>query len=427
MTNGVTSAESFGLEPSLTDDVPRDFRRLSEDHYRLSLHDIGIEFDLTRLRRRFDELHAELSVRCELAGARTFDGVLSVADLNLSNLRAREDRAKYLATRAHAKDLDWAGLLEEVVQRVLVAERAGTPSAPLHTFARPGPDAEHDIDGWRLLRDHPVIGFGDGGSAKSYLALYVAGRLAQRGLTVLYADWELGGGDHRDRLERLFGAAMPVIHYVRCDRPLTVEAERISREVRRLGVDFWIADSIAFATGGPPEAAEHATAYFRAVRQIGIGSLHLAHINKSEAGDMKPFGSSFWHNSARSTWFIKQATANADGDRVTIGLFNRKANLTRPYPAVGFQFEFGLDTTRIARVNLADVEDLAGNLPLWQRVAHLIKAGGGVPLTLAQISEELGAKVDSIKKATTRAKSTFVSVPGTDGIARIALVERRAS
>lgn len=409
----------------------REFCQVGDGCYRLLILSLGIQITVDRLRRDRSELVGELSVACDLPGAKRIgnDGVIHAADWNLSSADARWRRAKLLGERSNAPDVDWGSLLEEMAISTIAAERAGSPSQPLHTFERPGPDAEFDVDGWRLLRDHATITFGDGGSAKSYLALYTAGRLAARGVTVLYADWELGGGDHRDRLERLFGEDMPTVHYMRCDRPLVNEADRIGREVRRLSVDYLICDSIAFATAGPPEGAEHATAYFRAVRQIGIGSLHLAHINKSESGDQKPFGSSFWHNSARATWFVKQAGASSDGARVSIGLFNRKSNLTRIQPAVGFQFEFTEDATVVSRTNLADVEDLAGQLPIWQRIAHLIKAGGGVPRAIQEIADELDAKVDTVKKAVSlrRKGSMFAHVPGSDGVTRIALVERRTA
>jgi hypothetical protein len=42
-----------------------------------------------------------------------------------------------------------------------------------------------DIDGWKLLAKHPTILFGDDESAKSMLAFYIAGRLAQLGKRVL--------------------------------------------------------------------------------------------------------------------------------------------------------------------------------------------------------------------------------------------------
>ena len=114
--------------------------------------------------------------------------------------------------------------------------------------------------------------------------------------------------------------------------------------------------------------------------------------------------------------------------RLTVGLYNRKSNLTRLYPAVGFQFEFTEDRTIVERVNLADVEDLAKQLPTWQRIAHFLKAGGGQPRTIAEIAEELDVKPDTVKKATSsrgKGRSMFATIPGTDGTTRIALVEKR--
>jgi hypothetical protein len=400
----------------------REFSEIADGRYRLGVLDLGVYFDVERLRREHHELIGELSVGCDVAGAHTVDGMLSVADWNLSSARARTDRAKLLETRSNAPDIDWASLLEEVAQRVIAAERQGAPSQPLHTYERSGPEAVYDIDGWALLREHQTILFGDGGSLKSLLALYAGGLLARQGVHVLYADWELSGADHRERLERLFGTDMPLVHYLRCDRPLTLEADRIAREVRRLSIDYLVCDSIAFATGGPPEAAEHAMAYARAIRQIGIGSLHLAHINKSEHSDQKPFGSSFWHNSARLTWFVKQASA--EGDRYTIGLFNRKSNLTRQYPAIGFDVDFTSERVSVERVNVADVGELADKLPLWQRMKASVQREPKVPVALAN---ELGAKLDSVERTARRMSGLFTRVSGSDGIPRIALVTGRGA
>jgi len=389
--------------------------------------------EVDRLRRDRHELIGELTVACDVPGANKVDGYIHAADFNLSSAQARSYRAKLLSERSNAPDIDWASLLEELCMRTIAAERAGSPSKPLHTFEKPGADVVYDVEGWPLLRDHMTMLFADGGGLKSYVALYAAGTLARRGVHVLYVDLELGGADHRERLERLFGLDMPTVHYLRCDRPLILEADRISREARRLSIDYWVCDSVGFGTPGPPEAAEHALAYCRAVRQVGIGNLQLAHINRSDSGDQKPFGSSFWHNSARATWFAKLAGASPDGQRLTVGLFNRKSNLTRLYSAVGFQFEFTEDSTIVERVNLADVEDLAGQLPLWQRIAHLIKAGGGRPQTIAELAEALDAKADTVKKAVSpnRSKkgkaSMFAQVPGSDGVVRIGLVERRTA
>lgn len=405
---------------AVTDALPRDFRCLDEGAYRLTIAEIGIEFTVERLRRRFDELVGELTVRCELAGARTHDGVLSVGDFNLSTQRAREERARYLAGRANAKDLDWAGLLEEFVQRVLTAERTGQPAVSLRDLPRPMTDDTLDIDGVLLIDRHPVIAFGDGGAAKSYLALYLAGKLSQTGIRTALFDWELAGEDHRDRLERLFGADMPDVRYVRCSRPLVHEADRLRRIVREEEIGYAVYDSIAFAADGAPESAEVAGRYFQSVRQIGVGSLHVAHVSKALDLDQKPFGSAFWHNGARATWNVKLADTLPGANQITIGLYNRKTNLGPLRPAVGFDITFADDRTTFRRVNVADVSDLAGHLSVRQRMAHLLRRGAMSP---AVVAEEIGADLETVKRTARRYKNQFLILPG----GNLGMVERRTA
>src|SRR6185369_3527639 len=107
--------------------------------------------------------------------------------------------------------------------------RNGKPAVDLRALSKATSDDTLEIDGLSLLRRHPSIIFGDGGAAKSYTCLYLAGRLAERGMQVALFDWELAGEDHRDRLERLFGPDMPKIIYARCERPLVYEVDRLRR------------------------------------------------------------------------------------------------------------------------------------------------------------------------------------------------------
>lgn len=397
------------------------FGPTDEGAYRLDAPHLGLVFDVERLRRERHELHGELTVSCSLAGARTVDGVLSCGTFNLSSPTARQQRAKLLR-EASDTEIDFVLLLETLCQRTIRAERTGSPAQTLDTFEPPSADGEFDCDGWRLLKDHPSILFGDGGTAKSYLALYAAGQLARCGIRTMLVDWELSGGDHHHRLTRLFGEPVPAVHYLRADRPLVDEADRVRREARRLSIDYLIYDSIAPACGGPPEAAEHATSYFRAVRQIGLGGLHLAHVNRSESGDMKPFGSSFWHNLARATFYAKQADLSADGRALTVGIFQRKANLGPLRPAIGFRLTFEADRTLVRRVDLADSE-LAPKLSIAQRMVALLRHQ---PRSVSEIAEELETSVDAVKKAVDRNVKLFTKVPDvTGGPNRIALLERR--
>jgi hypothetical protein len=216
----------------------------------------------------------------------------------------------------------------------------------------------------------------------------------------------------------MFGPDLPAVRYARCTRPLVYEADRLRRIVLAEQLDYLILDSVAFACDGPPEAAEVAGRYFQAVRQLGaIGSLHVAHISKAEGADQKPFGSVFWHNGARSTWFAKLAEASTAGERVTIGLYNRKANLGRLRSAVAFEIAFTNTVTSFRRVNLADVPDLAAGLTVRQRMAQLLRRGGMSPEAVA---DEIQADVDTVRRTARRNRNLFTLLPG----GNLGLVER---
>lgn len=380
------------------------FEALGEDRYRLTIPETRTTLEVDRLRREHGELQGELCVRCALPGVRTFDGIVSIADFNLSSARARTERAKLLDTRAGGAAIDWVGALEELCQRALAAEREGRPAVDLRTLERPGPDDSISVDGLTLPRRHPTVLFGDGGSAKSYIALYILGTLARRGMRVALFDWELGGEDHRDRLERLFGPDMPEVTYARCERPLAFEADRLVRIVREQRLEYVVLDSVAFACDGPPESAEVAGRYFRATRQIGTGSLHVAHITKSEGSDQKPFGSVFFHNGARATYYCKLADASGDGESISIGLFPRKNNLSRQCAPIGYRISFGCNRTTLARSNPSDTPELAGKMTYRERMYQMLRFGA---LPVKEVAGRLGTDPKTVRKTANRHPRTF--------------------
>jgi hypothetical protein len=405
--------------------APRDFRAIAEGHYRLTLRGTGLELEVSRLRRERFELCGELVVRCDVAGARTVAGALSTCTFNLSNLGARKNQARHLAERARITGVDFFGILEEFCQLVHDADRRGQPAEVLRDVS-PLPDGEHeyDVDGLRFPRLHPTIAFGDAGTVKSLVQLYTLGRLEQQGVRTALFDWELDRYAHRQRLEQLFGPDMPEVRYARCDRPLIHELDRVARIVRDERVAFAGFDSVGFACDGPPEAAESAMAYLRAVRQLSIGTMHVAHIRQGKNNDQRPFGSTFWHAGARCTWNFKVAATSTDRRRVNLGLFNRKSNFGSLRSALGFQIDFDTTRTWIKPGNVADVDELAKSLPVWQRMKHVLDHG---PKTLAVMADELAEKVETLDRTVRRKSALFTRIPGTDGITRIALVERRAS
>jgi hypothetical protein len=395
--------------------------------YQLRIADLNIQLDLTRLHTSKDDISGLLTVRVKIAGARTVgDDILSSADFNVSSLRARTERAKHLQERARVEEIDWLGILEELCLRVLTQEEVGQPEIALCDIPAPTDQvSEIDAAGMPLLRRHPVIWFGDGAAGKSLLALYAAIDLAQSGYRVLYCDWEFSGEEHAERMRRFIGSApahRDSLFYRRCDRPFIREVTQIREIISRRQINFLICDSIGFAVQTAPENAEDATGYFRALRECGpIGSLHLAHMNRSEQGDKKPFGSIFWHNGARATWYLKRTGAEADNS-MTVGFFHRKSNIGRLRPDLGQRVDFSQTATSVAPCDINEAPELAQDAQMWQRIDGVLRNHSD--LTIGQIAEELDEKAETVRKTLYRyeKKQHFKSLMGSDGVKRFKVV-----
>lgn len=394
--------------------------------YELSIPDIGVTFTLKRVRPERHEVFGELTVRADFRGAQTVaDNILSSADFNISSLRARSERAKHLHERARAPEIDWMLLIEELCLRALTAEE-DSGSEILLTDVQSGPADRGNVlnvAGLPLVKGQPTIWFGDGGCGKSYLSLYAGIALAtEYDERVLYCDWECTSDDHRRRLDRILGttAKLPNLWYQRCERSLVKMADRLKEIIARRGITTVICDSAGYATEGAPETAESALGYFRAFATLGpVTSLHLAHINKSETGDQKPFGSQFWHNSARSTWYLKRTDPNPESHDVTVAFIHRKSNSGPFETPRGMRISFVGGETRILPTDPAAHEELATSLPLWQRMKRELEYG---PMTASALSDILGAKAESISREARRQKSCFKLVQSADGVHRIGLI-----
>ena len=401
------SAPADVLVPTDFADAAQALTRLSDGCYTLDWSELGVTFQVDHLHRGRDgDLKGELTVTTDIAGAKTVaDGVLVWTSTNFSSQRVRSGLAKACEVRSGAK-LDWVGALEDFSIQVARSEAAGTVAIqPLSDYALPPEDDAEDwvVHGLPLSRDLPTVIYGPGGSGKSLLALSVCHQLAERGIKCLYIDWEFEGAQHRQRLGQLAGDNVPtdMLHYVRCSSPLVVEVSRIAAHVARHGIQYCCFDSIGYGAGGRPEEAEHATAYMRAVRQIGVGSLHLAHSVKSEEHQETsgPFGSVFWANSARSLWMIKRAPGDSgDGNVVEIAMTHKKSNTGRLMAPIGLRMTFDAQRTTIQNMDLA-ASTLSTTLPLWQRIRTLV---GARPMAVEDIAVELDAQAKSVSRAVQR-------------------------
>lgn len=411
--NPATALERFGelLKGAAAAAVPR-VREFSAAHeiYTLTVPEWGFRLELDQTRWKWSEFVGELAVIPD-EGSDWFRG-----SINLSSVERRQGVAREIEKRSGHKDVGWADLVEDFAIRCLRQERIGRPSVNLADLSLPPADDLIVVDGVRLERQEACCLFGDGGTGKSLLSLYILGTLARQGVQCGYIDAETHAGAQRRRLGMLFGEqGLPQIHYQLADRPLVLLVDHLRRWVRDKQLQYVVLDSVAMLTAGEPEKAEAANGYFGALRRLGVGSLSIAHVTKNgENNQQKPFGSAFYHNNFRLTWNIQRTDQDAGCTVKAIGLWNRKYNNGPEFAPMGFEVVGEDGRVRYHRVDLASIEGLGDKLPLRRRLLSTLKGG---PQTVGALSAGLDAGERAIRQALSRGEGTdFVRLSGSDPV-----------
>ena len=189
--------------------------------------------------------------------------------------------------------------------------------------------------------DSPTILFGDGDSGKSWFAYamalctslgepFMGNRTPQT--TTLVIDWEGNRTTFRRRIRRLAeGLGLPdvppeaLFYWDARGVPLAEQTTVLAAFIQRMGIGLVVIDSIGPACGGEPERADVAISYFRALARLGkVTTLSIGHVTKG-GETRKPFGSTYWHNEARRTWYMEASREGWSGS-LEAGLFCRKNN-----------------------------------------------------------------------------------------------------
>jgi hypothetical protein len=374
---------------------------------------VALKFDLMRSERRTGELSAEVTAT---SGTNGSTGLLHRARIRLDSTRSLAEFSNHLGRRLSGPD--WPGLVEAAAWKVIEAYRQGPPAFMLRDAVEP------PATGWALkpilLGRDPVILFADGGQLKSYQALAFAVSLQNgvaltaelapsRPFRVAYLDWEWTEWPHKRRLRALCGPGeLPELLYVPCQSggPLSQQVERIQRIFEQHRIDYAVIDSVGLACDGPPEEAQSALGFFQALGRLEVGSLLIAHTSRAE-DTSKPFGSVFWHNSARGTWLVKRIRT-VGTTAVDVGLYQRKANdgALRDQP-IGLRFDFAGGSTTVTAVDLdearaQEVGTTAG------RMANLLAAAA---MTDDEIATKLGVSAATVRSVLKRHSARFMRLP----------------
>jgi hypothetical protein len=379
------------------------------DIYTFTAPEYGLRIELDQIRRAWGELRGEIWVSSDA------EGTLTRGTVSLSDIEKRGRFADQLKKRS-TLPVDWPGVYEDFALRCLEAEKTGAPGVWLDEVAPRPPDMCVEVCGFELPLDLPACLFGDGDTGKSYIALELLSELTRRGVVCAIVDAEMEASVHAARLLDLAQGKRPRIAHLRLDRPLALSVDHVRRFVRDRQVRYVVYDSVGFLTP-EPEKSESALSYMRAVRQVGAGSLSIAHVTKGQEikpEQQKPFGSNFYYQSFRRIWYA-QAESEPDGDgRKVIGVWDRKANTARKRPPFGLALTVRDGYASVAPADLAQSTELTDKLPLWRQLQGILRSG---PATLEDLAEQTGKSAATIRTTMSRLKQVFtITVVGDENM-----------
>ena len=126
------------------------------------------------------------------------------------------------------------------------------------------------------------------------------------------------------------------------------QIEKVIRQIEQSNIGLMIVDSAAAACGNDPSEADAALSYFRAIQrcnEFGVTVITLAHVTKNARSNegrkyetRQPLGSTYWHTSARATYFVESEGQTQQHYKVNFK--NRKMNIGPPPPFFSLDINF---------------------------------------------------------------------------------------
>ncbi len=334
---------------------------------------------LSRWRSRDAATIAECTITTTAPGIRPH---MHTAVLNLTSGRSQHELIK--TCQAQYQGPDWPHIVRTTVLLALERRRLGEPVLDLAT-------APIVPQTWRVFGWVPDSGttdlYGDGGTAKSLLAMYLAGcvklgvpflNLPTREGAVLYIDYEADKHEQVRRMRRIAHGMewvdAPHVLYHEAQAPIAETGPELRYLCDKHGIEFVIIDSLGYAgaASNDPEPV------------VGpVFAVH--HVAKNDKGERTPYGSVYHRNSARSCIEVRRVQEPGD-DSISVGLYHTKINTGRPQVPIGARIVFTDDAVIIRPADPKSVAGLAEGVPLTLRLLDLLKRGA---MEQKEIAEEL--------------------------------------
>ncbi len=260
--------------------------------------------------------------------------------------------------------------------------------------------------------------FGDGGSGKTYLVMGMLYALASglpflgfkpaRKATSIFLNYEDSERDFQKRFHQVTAGfkgegmddAVVGVHHIKAfGTPLCDMVPLLKKAIQETGAEVIAIDSAAYACGAEPESADAVIRMFNALDDLGIASVIIGHIRKSDAeaenkerGQTHAIGSVFFHNAPRNIWnAVSQAPESEHDPLRRVALFHRKNNDGPKHGMTPVEVEFqGGDQDRgvpahTVVIRPGRVSDWEDSKPLPDRILSFLTRG---PTSRTKIDEE---------------------------------------
>lgn len=273
---------------------------------------------------------------------------------------------------------------------------------------------------------YPTMIYGDGGVAKSMLALSLGLGVASNAGTwlgcrieaggVLYLDFELDAAEQKRRVSRLveaegLGKPPRALRYMSAVGVRARDAfEDALIECKAHDTKLLIVDSLGPALDGDAEASRDVISFYNEIigpfRTAGVAPLVIDHQSKMQAGDRyqnkRAFGSVFKSNLARSVLQV-EATDRSDGE-LTVRLRQNKHNFGPLIKPFGARLSFSEEMVRIEAVELEE-SDLAEEGTLNARERVLLVLGDLTEATPSEVHAVISdLSLGTVKKELSKLK-----------------------
>jgi len=298
-------------------------------------------------------------------------------------------------------------LVEEIFSNVILAYQK------IDDFKEENPNVDISKDIQYLyypliLERVPNLIFGEGGSGKSLLAIYL-GLLISQKMNVLYIDYEAEEEIWQIRTKKIrVSNDIPQAYkflYYRAYIPFHEMIEFLKWKINKENIGFVIIDSLGKACMGLNLIEAHsASIFFSALDELKVNSLVISHIAKEKQGI--PYGSVFFYNFARNIFEVEKY-ANLEDNSLYLSLINTKNNYAKLSPPIYFWISFADNKIEIIKVDEIPQEHLYF-LDTFTQIKLLLQRYEA--LSTKEIAKMLEKNPETIRKIIQRHKEYFVRI-----------------